>query len=336
MKPVKILVIGACGQIGTELTRALRLRYGSNNVIAADRFFRSTDEGLYRQLDVLNIGALAHLIREEHVTQIYLLAAMLSASSEQHIHTAWELNMNGLLNVLKVAASQRLDKVFWPSSIAVFGPGSPKHLCPQKPTTEPNTVYGISKRAGEYWCQYYFDKYGLDIRSLRYPGLISYSSPPGGGTTDYAVDIFHQAIEKGYYTCFLQEDACLPMMYMPDAVRAAIELMEAPAGQVKIRTSYNLSALSFSPCDLAAAIQKYMPEFGVTYQPDSRQAIAGSWPASINDQRARTDWNWQPRYDLDMMVRDMLKNLKHKKKAVEAAQVWINDDNCVFTRIDEA
>jgi len=336
MRPVKILVIGACGQIGTELTTALRMRYGSNNVIAADRFFGGPDDGLYRQLNVLNIDALTQLIREESITQVYLLAAMLSASSEQHIHTAWELNMNGLLNVLKAAVAQRLDKVFWPSSIAVFGPGSPRHLCPQEALTEPKTVYGISKRAGEYWCRYYFDKYGLDVRSLRYPGLISYSSPPGGGTTDYAVDMFHQAIEKGHYTCFLQEDTCLPMMYMADAVRATMELMEAPAGQVKIRTSYNLSALSFSPCDLAAAIQKHIPEFGVTYLPDSRQAIANSWPASINDLPARTDWNWRPQYDLDMMVKDMLKNLELKRKSAETAETWIKDDNYVFTRIDEA
>jgi nucleoside-diphosphate-sugar epimerase len=320
MKPIKILIIGACGQIGTELTTALRTKYGKDQVIAADRFQKSLTPGPYQQLDVLNRGAIAHLVKQEKITQIYLLAAMLSAVGEQNIHAAWELNMNGLLNILEVAAAQQIDKVFWPSSIAVFGPSSPKHLCPQDALAEPNTVYGISKRAGEYWCKYYFEKYNVDVRSLRYPGLISWTSPPGGGTTDYAVDIFHQALEKGHYTCFLKEETCLPMMYMPDAIRATLELMETPADQIKVRTSYNLAALNFAPCDLAAAIRKHLPDFKVDYLPDSRQAIAESWPASINDLVARRDWKWQPQYDLNTMVADMLKNLKTVQKAQSAVQ----------------
>jgi len=267
---------------------------------------------------------LAHLVRKEKVTQIYLLAAMLSANGEQDIHAAWELNMQGLINVLKIAAAQQIDKVFWPSSIAVFGPGSPKHQCPQHTLTEPDTVYGISKRTGEYWCSYYFEKYGVDVRSLRFPGLISHTSAPGGGTTDYAVDIFHRAIAENAYTCFLTEDTCLPMMYMPDAIRATIELMDRPKEDIRIRTSYNLAAMSFAPCDLAAAIQKHIPGFRVNYQPDSRQAIADNWPASINDERAFTDWGWKPQYDLHSMVADMLLNLR-ERQAVQKAGLVIAD-----------
>ncbi|SDD97703.1 L-threonine 3-dehydrogenase [Mucilaginibacter pineti] len=336
MKSTTILVIGACGQIGSELTIALRKRHGNANVIAADRPAEISGEARYRQLDVLNMSMLADLVRQEQVTQIYLLAAMLSATGEQNTGAAWKLNMNGLLDVLKVASAQRLDKVFWPSSIAIFGPGSPKHLCPQDTLTEPNTVYGISKRAGEYWCNYYFEKHGLDVRSIRYPGLISYTSPLGGGTTDYAVAIFHQALEQQSYSCFLEEDTCLPMMYMPDAIRATLELMEAPAEQVKIRTSYNLSALSFSPCDLAAAIRKHIPAFEIAYRPDSRQAIAAGWPASINDVSARLDWGWEPAFDLETMVSDMLENLGAIKRERENPRNWVHDDNYFFTRIDEA
>jgi nucleoside-diphosphate-sugar epimerase len=332
-KKTKILVIGACGQIGTELTAALRLKFGDEQVIAADRLMKAPANycnGPYTQLDVLNSGALAHLVREEEITQIYLLAAMLSASGEQNIQEAWDLNMNGLINVLKIAAAQQLDKVFWPSSIAVFGPGSPKHLCPQETHMEPNTIYGISKRAGEYWCNYYYEKHGVDVRSLRYPGLISWTSPPGGGTTDYAVDIFHQALQKGSYTCYLKVATCLPMMYMPDAVRATLELMDAPKEQIGIRTAYNLSALSFSPRDLAAVIQRHIPGFQMNYRHDYRQAIADSWPASINDLPAHRDWGWQPQYDLGMMVSDMLGNLKR----TNLQKLRIPEDSYVFTQIE--
>jgi nucleoside-diphosphate-sugar epimerase len=212
-----------------------------------------------------------------------------------------------------VAKEQQLDKVFWPSSIAVFGPDSPRYNCPQETRIEPKTVYGISKRTGEYWCNYYFEQYGVDVRSLRYPGLISYTAPAGGGTTDYAVDIFHQALEKQHYTCFLEEDTCLPMMYMPDAMRAALELMNAPKEKITIRTSYNLAGMSFAPCDLAAEIKKYIPGFKISYAPDSRQAIANGWPASIKDKQARSDWGWQPVYDLKSMTKDMLQNLNELK-----------------------
>jgi nucleoside-diphosphate-sugar epimerase len=313
MKTDKLLVIGACGQIGTALTPALRQKFGNGRVIAADRFAQAPGNGLYVQLDVLNMGALADLVRKERVTQVYLLAAMLSASGEQHMHAAWELNMQGLLNVLKVAAAQRLDKIFWPSSTAVFGPGSPKYNCPQQARTEPDTVYGISKRTGEHWCQYYFERYGVDVRSLRFPGLISHDAKPGGGTADYAVDIFHRALEGQPCTCFLSEDNCLPMLYMPDAIRAALELMDAPKDHIRTRTSYNIAGLSFAPCDLAAEISKHIPGFSITYAPDHRNAIANSWPASIKDDQARKDWNWQPRYGLESMTADMLQQLHNLK-----------------------
>lgn len=304
MKTTKILVIGACGQIGTELTAALREKYGQYNVIAADKVI-----GADILLDVLDHQELENIVRECGITQIYLLAAMLSATGERNADAAWKLNVQGLLNVLKIAQERKLDKVFWPSSIAVFGPGSPKYNCPQQTRIEPNTVYGISKRAGEYWCNYYFEKHGVDVRSLRFPGLISYTAPPGGGTTDYAVDIFHQALEKQQYTCFLTEDNCLPMMYMPDAIRATLELMEAPKEKLGIRTSYNLAGMSFAPCDLAAAIREHIPGFSISYAPDYRNAIANSWPASIKDLQAREDWGWKPAYNLRGMTADMLEQL---------------------------
>ncbi len=313
MKKDQILVIGACGQIGTELTEALRGQYGAENVIAADRYPQNPGTGHYVQLNVLEHAMLEKVVKECGVTQIYLLAAMLSATAEKSSDLAWKLNMQSLLSVLEIAREQQLDKVFWPSSIAVFGPGSPKYNCPQQTRIEPNTVYGISKRAGEYWCNYYFEKHGVDVRSLRYPGLISYSTPPGGGTTDYAVDIFHKALENGAYTCFLDEDTCLPMMYMPDAIRATLELMNTPKEKISIRTSYNLAAMSFAPCDLAAEIKKHIPGFKVSYHPDYRQAIADSWPASIKDDIARTDWDWKPQYDLKRMTADMLQKLNEIK-----------------------
>jgi nucleoside-diphosphate-sugar epimerase len=309
MKTHKILVIGACGQIGTELTAALRKQYGRFNVIAADK--KPSADLL---LDALDHEELKNVVRECGVSQIYLLAAMLSANGEQNADAAWKLNVQSLLSVLKIAKEQKLDKVFWPSSIAVFGPGSPKYNCPQQTRIEPNTVYGISKRTGEYWCNYYFEKYGVDIRSLRFPGLISYTAPPGGGTTDYAVDIFHQALEHRHYTCFLNEDNCLPMMFMPDAVRATLELMNAPKEKISIRTSYNISGMSFAPCDLVAAIKKQLPEFNINYAPDYRDAIANSWPASIKDEQARKDWGWKPAYNLESMTTAMLEALSKIKR----------------------
>jgi nucleoside-diphosphate-sugar epimerase len=313
MRKDTILVIGACGQIGTELTLALGAQYGPENVIAADIHFKPPYVKNYVQLDVLDHRKLETLVIECGVTQIYLLAAMLSAKGEKNLEAAWRLNVHSLLSVLKIAAEQKLDKVFWASSIAVFGPGSPRYNCPQETRIEPNTVYGISKRAGEYWCNYYFEKFGVDVRSLRYPGLVSYTAPPGGGTTDYAVDIFHQALEKQRYTCFLQEDTCLPMMYMADAVRATLELMNAPKEKITVRTSYNIAGMSFAPCDLAAEIRLHIPGLDVSYQPDHRQAIADGWPASIKDTRAREDWGWYPVFTLKRMTLDMLKNLTEKQ-----------------------
>lgn len=307
-----ILVTGACGQIGTELVKTLRGKYGIDRVIATDiRAAADTawSDGPYFRLDVLDGQELEMLVTKLGVTQIYHLAAVLSASGEKNPIGAWDLNMQSLLNVLEVARKEKLNKVFWPSSIAVFGPESPKELCGQFALTQPSTVYGISKIAGEYWCRYYFEQYGLDIRSLRYPGLISYSAQAGGGTTDYAVDIFHQAVDKGSYQCFLAEDTRLPMLYMPDAVRATLELMDAPAQSLSIRTSYNLAGLSFTPAQLAEAIRSYMPGFKISYQPDSRQLIANSWPCSIDDTAAANDWGWKPAYDLAAMTADMLQHL---------------------------
>lgn len=309
----KILVIGACGQIGSELTRALRERYGDNQVIAGDRLSADGHQGPghpYVQLDVMDKEHLSTLVREEGITQIYHLAAVLSATGEKNPQLAWQINMQGLLNVLDIGVEARLEKVFWPSSIAVFGPDSPKSDCPQQTVTEPTTVYGISKCAGEYWCNYYHQKYGLDVRSLRFPGLISYLAAPGGGTTDYAVDIFHKAVESGEYECYLKADTPLPMMYMSDAIRATLELMDADAERLSVRTSYNLSGLSFTPAEIAAEIAKRIPGFKISYAPDFRQQIAESWPGSIDDSVARRDWGWSPKFDLEAMVDEMLKAIK--------------------------
>jgi nucleoside-diphosphate-sugar epimerase len=308
----KVMVIGASGQIGVELTLALRRIYGNSNVIASD--LREENEllkgtGPYVSIDVMNKEMLHVQVIRQNVTQIYLLAAILSATGEKNPHLAWHLNMQGLLNVLDIAREEKLHKVYWPSSIAVFGPTSPRQLCPQRTIIEPSTVYGISKYAGEFWCNYFFLRYGVDIRSLRYPGLISYKSAPGGGTTDYAIEIFHEALEDHQYTCFLNEDTYLPMMYMPDAIRATIELMEAPADKLTVRTSYNISALSFAPREIAAEIKKQIPDFTIRYKPDYRQQIAESWPQSIDDSVARADWGWAPEYDLARMTSDMLQNL---------------------------
>ena len=311
----KILVIGASGQIGVELTLALRKIYGNSSVIASDlREQNSLLEGTgpYVSLDVMNKEMLHVQVIRQNITQIYLLAAILSATGEKNPGLAWHLNMQGLLNVLEIAKEEKLHKVYWPSSIAVFGPTSPRQNCPQQTIIEPITVYGISKYAGEFWCNYYHMKYNVDVRSLRYPGLISYKSDPGGGTTDYAIEIFHEAIEEKKYESFLKEDTYLPMMYMPDAIRATIELMEAPADKIAVRTSYNVSSMSFSPKQIFSEIKKYIPDFSIQYKPDYRQSIADSWPQSIDDSVARNDWRWKEEFDLPAMTKDMLANLKNQ------------------------
>lgn len=312
MQKEKILVIGASGQIGVELTLALRKIYGDANVVASDLREQNpllVGTGPYVSLDVMNKEMLHVQVIRQNITQIYLLAAILSATGEKNPHLAWHLNMQGLLNVLDIAREEKLHKVYWPSSIAVFGPTSPRKNCPQQTIIEPTTVYGISKYAGEFWCNYFFNRYGVDIRSIRYPGLISYKSEPGGGTTDYAVEIYHEALEEKTYTSFLKEDTYLPMMYMPDAIKATIRLMEAPAEKISIRTSYNVSSMSFSPKEIAAEIRKHIPEFSMQYESDYRQAIADSWPQSIDDSVARKDWGWKEEYDLAAMTKDMLANL---------------------------
>lgn len=313
----KILVIGASGQIGVELTLALRKQYGDSQVVASDLreenpLLKGT--GPYVSLDVMNKEMLHVQVIRQNITQIYLLAAILSATGEKNPNLAWHLNMQGLLNVLDIAREEKLQKVYWPSSIAVFGPTSPKQHCPQQTIIEPITVYGISKYAGEFWCNYYHNRYGVDVRSIRYPGLISYKSEPGGGTTDYAVEIYREALEGGKYTCFLHKDTYLPMMYMPDAIRATLELMDAPAEKIKVRTSYNIHGMSFSPYEIGTAIAAHIPGFSMQYEPDYRQAIADSWPQSIDDSVARNDWGWKPEYDLERMTADMLQNLSGDTK----------------------
>jgi nucleoside-diphosphate-sugar epimerase len=308
----KILVIGASGQIGVELTLALRKIYGNAHVVASDLREQNPlleGTGPYVSLDVMNKEMLHVQVIRQNITQIYLLAAILSATGEKNPGLAWNLNMQSLLNVLDIAREEKLHKVYWPSSIAVFGPTSPKVNCPQQTIIEPSTVYGISKYAGEFWCNYFHNRFGVDVRSLRYPGLISYKSAPGGGTTDYAVEIFHEALEEKKYECFLNEDTYLPMMYMPDAIRATIEMMEAPESKISIRTSYNISGMSFSPKEIAAEVKKHIPDFEMTYKPDYRQQIANSWPQSIDDSVARNDWGWKEEYDLSRMTKDMFDNL---------------------------
>jgi nucleoside-diphosphate-sugar epimerase len=296
-----------------ELTLALRKVYGNANVIASDLREENpllSGTGPYVSLDVMNKEMLHVQVIRQGITQIYLLAAILSATGEKNPNLAWNLNMTALLNVLDIAREEKLHKVYWPSSIAVFGPTSPKEFCPQQTIIEPTTVYGISKYAGEFWCNYYHQRYGVDVRSLRYPGLISYKSAPGGGTTDYAVEIYHEALQEKAYTCFLASDTYLPMMYMPDAIRATLELMEAPADNISVRTSYNISAMSFSPAEVAASIKKHIPDFSISYAPDYRQKIAATWPYSIDDTVARRDWGWKEEYHLDKMTEDMLSNLR--------------------------
>lgn len=316
MKEV-ILMIGANGQIGSELAAALRIKFGNENVITSDiREPKEIAEGeIFETLNVLDKEAIKALILKYKPTQIYLLAAMLSATGEQYPQKAWDLNMNGLLNVLDLAVELGIKKIFWPSSIAVFGPHSPKENTPQYCVMDPNSIYGISKLAGERLCEYYHNKYGLDIRSVRYPGIISWRTEPGGGTTDYAVHIFFEAIRQGKYTSFLNAGTELPMLYMDDAVRGTIELMDAPSGGLTIRSSYNLSGVSFTPTEIAEEIKKILPNFEISYSDnDPRQAIADSWPKSINDDQARADWGWKPTFDLAGMAKDMLENLKTKLK----------------------
>ncbi len=307
----RILVIGAGGQIGTELTIALREKFGGESVLATDiREVPALNEGgPFEILDVEDRDRLFKLAEDFNTTQIYNLAALLSATGEKKPELAWKLNMAGLLNSLDAVRDLKIDKLFWPSSIAVFGPNTPMDHTPQLAVMDPNTVYGISKLAGERWCEYYHQRYEVDVRSLRYPGLIGYKSQPGGGTTDYAVDIFHQAVAHGKYTCFLKEDTALPMMYMTDAIRATISLMEAPSEKLTVRSSYNLAGISFDPRMLAEEIKKHQPSFEISYEPDFRQAIADSWPNSIDDSTARQDWGWEIEYDLEKMAADMMHHI---------------------------
>lgn len=312
MQTDTLLIIGAGGQLGTELTAELRSIYGRANVIASDIQApkpEQLEEGPFEQLDAMDAQGLAAIIDQYKVTQVYLLAAILSAKGEQNPKFAWDLNMKSLLNVLDIAKEKKLSKVYWPSSIAVFGPNSPVDKTPQDCVMDPNTVYGISKLAGERWCEYYFQKYNVDVRSLRYPGLIGYKTLPGGGTTDYAVDIFHKALKNEPFECFLKEDSYLPMMYMPDAIKATIDLMHAPAEKLSVRSSYNVGAISFSPKEIFEAIKKHQPSFEISYNPDYRQKIADTWPNSVDDSRARNDWGWKPQYLLNDMVEDILENL---------------------------
>jgi len=312
----KILIIGACGQIGTELTHKLRKIYGVENVIASDIRKLNNDvvnSGPFEVVNALDYNQIQHLIEQYDIDEVYLMAALLSATAEKNPAFAWDLNMNSLFHVLNLAKDGKIKKIFWPSSIAVFGPTTPKHNTPQFTIAEPSTVYGISKQSGERWCEYYNRVFGVDVRSIRYPGLISWTTPPGGGTTDYAVDIYHKALEDGKYECFLSENTALPMMYMDDAIRATIEIMQAPADKIKIRSSYNLSAISFTPKEIASEIKKHIPDFEISYKPDFRQQIADSWPASIDDSSARADWGWKHDFDLAGMTNVMLENLSKEK-----------------------
>ena len=311
----KVLIIGACGQIGSELTNALRILLGVDNVIASD--IRESNEALvasgpFEIIDAKDFEDIKKNVLKHNVETIYLMAAMLSATGEKYPEKAWDLNMTSLFNVLNLAKENTVKKVFWPSSIAVFGPSTPKINTPQQTVMEPTTVYGITKQVGERWCEYYFNNYGVDVRSIRYPGIISWKTLPGGGTTDYAIDIFHKAISDGHYDCFLNEDTALPMMFMEDAVKATLDIMNANTNDVKIRSSYNLSAISFTPQELAAEIAKQIPEFNISYTPDFRQKIADSWPNSIDDSSARQDWNWNHSYDLEAITNEMLLQLKEK------------------------
>lgn len=308
----KILIIGACGQIGSELTLKLRDLYGQDNVIASDIDYKNLDvvnSGLFEIVDAQDYASILKCVEKYKIDTIYLMAAMLSATGEKFPQKAWDLNMDSLFHVLNLAKAKYIKKVFWPSSIAVFGPTTPKNNTPQHTVMEPTTVYGITKQVGERWCQYYFEKYGVDVRSVRYPGIISWKTLPGGGTTDYAVEIYHKAITEGTYESFLSEDTALPMMFMDDAINATVQLMQAPDESLTIRSSYNLSAISFTPKEIAASIQEQHPDFSITYNPDFRQAIADSWPSSIDDSQAQKDWNWKYEFDMEGMTKEMLTQL---------------------------
>jgi len=309
----KILIIGASGQIGSELTLALRKIHGNSNVIASD-IKEGNDElmnsGPFIKIDATHKNEIADCIEFHKVKEVYLMAALLSATAERHPNLAWELNMNSLSHILELAREKKIKRVFWPSSIAVFGPTTPKKNTPQRTIMEPNTIYGITKLAGERWCEYFNNKYKVDVRSIRYPGVISYKTLPGGGTTDYAIDIFHKAVNNESYECFLKEDATLPMMFMDDAIKATIDIMSAKKKHIKIRSSYNLAAISFSPKEIADSIKKYIPDFSVSYKPDFRQEIAESWPNSIDDSQARKDWGWKHEYDMEALTKIMIKNIK--------------------------
>ncbi|MCT4629551.1 NAD-dependent epimerase/dehydratase family protein [Winogradskyella sp.] len=314
----KILIIGACGQIGTELTTKLREIHGVDNVIASDintRNLNLVNSGPFEIIDAKNFNAIKDCCEHNNIDTIYLMAALLSATGEKYPMEAWDLNMNSLFHVLNLAKNGIVKKVYWPSSIAVFGPTTPRENTPQHTICEPTTVYGITKQVGERWCEYYHKKYNVDVRSLRYPGIISHKAMPGGGTTDYAVEIYHEAIKTGNYECFLSEDTSLPMMFMDDAIKATIDLMEAPAENLSIRSSYNLSAISFTPKTIFESIKQHIPDFSIAYKPDFRQAIADSWPSSIDDSIARKDWNWKHQFDLDKMTEVMLKELNKKYKS---------------------
>jgi nucleoside-diphosphate-sugar epimerase len=312
----KVLIIGACGQIGTELTKKLREIYGIENVVASDIRKLNIDvvnNGIFEVVNALDYNQIDHLVEQYEITDVYLMAALLSATAEKNPAFAWDLNMNSLFHVLNIAKAGKIKKVFWPSSIAVFGPTTPRQNTPQYTIMEPSTVYGISKQSGERWCEYYSKQYGVDVRSIRYPGLISWVSEPGGGTTDYAVEIYHQAILRGKYTSFLSQNTALPMMYMDDAIKATVQIMQAPEEQIKIRSSYNLSAMSFTPEQIAVEVKKHYPDFEMSYEPDFRQKIADSWPASIDDSCAREDWHWQNDFNIENMTTEMFKNLKEHK-----------------------
>lgn len=311
----KVLVIGSSGQIGTELVEELRTLFGNENVVASDiREPQNIQTGPFEILDILNKEQLQNIVKKYQITDVYLLAALLSATAEKNPEFAWNLNMNSLFNVLNLAKEGIIQKIFWPSSIAVFGPTTPNINTPQYTVMEPSTVYGISKQAGERWCEYYFNQYGVDVRSIRYPGLIGYKSLPGGGTTDYAVDIFHKAINNENFECFLSEKTTLPMMYMSDAIKSTIEIMQAPKENIKIRSSYNVAGMSFSPKEISEEIKTHFPNFKISYLPDYRQAIADSWPQSINDTSAKNDWSWEPKFSLQKMTTDMLFHLNISKK----------------------
>ncbi len=309
----KILIIGACGQIGTELTKKLREIYGVENVVASDIRKLNNDvvnNGIFEVVNALDYNQIEHLVEQYQITDVYLMAALLSATAEKNPAFAWDLNMNSLFHVLNIAKAGKIKKIFWPSSIAVFGPTTPSQNTPQYTIMEPSTVYGISKQSGERWCEYYNNQYGVDVRSIRYPGLISWVSEPGGGTTDYAIEIYHKAINNKKYKCFLSDKTALPMMYMDDAIKATVQIMQAPSKQIKIRSSYNLSAMSFTPDQIASEIKKHYPDFKISYEPDFRQKIADSWPASIDDSYARDDWNWENEFNLENMTFEMISNLK--------------------------